>query len=219
MIKLSKGAQPASLAANAKTWRDKVLAHHRANTELPATLASNYNQEDVKSALTQETHGKCMYCESKIAHITYAHIEHYKPKRKGRFPELTFDWSNLGLACPVCNGNKSDTFDATAPFVNPYVDEPTTHFRAEGPFVRPVPGDARAEITETELKLNRAELVERRQERLTNLWRLIRCYNLEKNETLKRGLWQQVKAEIQKSTEYSFVAAKHAALFFPETGN
>jgi hypothetical protein len=100
-----------------------------------------------------------------------------------------------------------------APFINPYVDTPATHFRAEGPFVRPVPGDARAEITELELQLNRPELIERRQERLKNLWRLIRCYNTEGNNTLKAALLEQIKTEIRENTEYSFVAARHAQLF------
>jgi hypothetical protein len=154
-----------------------------------------------------------MYCESKIAHVTYAHIEHYKPKAQGLFPELTFEWTNLGLACPRCNQAKADKFDRAAPFINPYIDIPATHFRAEGPFVRPVPGDARAEITELELSLNRPELVERRQERLTNIWRLIRCYRLEANATLKAAMFDQIRNEIHAATEYSFVAAKHAELF------
>jgi 5-methylcytosine-specific restriction endonuclease McrA len=215
MIKLSKGPQPASLAANAVAWRDELLGHLRAATPVPAALASRYNQEDVKFALEAETHGKCMYCESKIAHVTYAHIEHYKPKRSGMFPELTFEWTNLGLACPRCNNNKSDKFDVTAPFVNPYVDTPSTYFRAEGPFIRPVPGNARAELTELELALNRPELIERRQERLTNIWRLIRCYNVEVNNTLKAALLAQIKDEILEETEYSFFAATHAQLFIP----
>src|SRR5258706_1370724 len=96
MIKLTKGAIPASLVANAVTWRDQVLAHHQAGTPVPLALASNYNQDDVKSSLETETNGKCMYCESKIAHVTYAHIEHYKPKKQGMFPELTFEWTNSG---------------------------------------------------------------------------------------------------------------------------
>lgn len=215
MIKLTKGPQPASLTANATIWRDKLLAHIQNGTAVPDALASNYNQDDVKAALAAETQGKCMYCESKIAHVTFAHIEHYRPKAKTRFPELTFEWTNLGLACPRCNHNKLDKFDDTAPFVNPYADDPATHFRAEGPFVRPVPGDVRAELTELEIGLNRPELIERRQERLKALWNLIRCYNREPNNTLKAWLLAQIKSEIGSATEYSFVAGKHAALFIP----
>lgn len=213
MIRITKGAQPPSLAENAVVWRDELLGYHRAGTAVPPALSSRYNQDDVKAALEVETHGKCMYCESKIAHVTYAHIEHYKPKAQGRFPELSFEWTNLGLACPRCNQAKSDKFDTTAPFINPYVDTPPTHFRAEGPFVRPVPGDTRAELTELELELNRSELVERRQERLTNLRRLIRCFRVEGNAALKAALYEQIREETKDAAEYSFVATAHAALF------
>ncbi len=213
MIKLAKGAVPASLAAYASTWRNEILAHHAAGTDVPDALASNYNQDDVKTALETECHKKCMYCESKIAHVTFAHIEHYKPKKKGKFPELTFEWTNLGLACPRCNLAKHDKFDNAVPFINPYVDDPKAYFRAEGAFVRPVPGNTRAELTELEIELNRAELVERRQDRLKEMRRLIACYNREAHPRLKAALLQQIKDEVKESTEYSFVAATHAALF------
>lgn len=213
MIKLTKGAVPASLAANGTTWRNEILAHHAAGTDVPDALASNYNQGDVKSALETECHKKCMYCESKIAHVTFAHIEHYKPKKKSMFPELTFEWTNLGIACPRCNLAKHDKFDTAVPFINPYVDDPKVFFRAEGAFVRPVPGDTRAELTEFEIELNRAELVERRQDRLKDLRRLIACYNRETHPKLKAALLQQIKDEVKETSEYSFVASTHAALF------
>ncbi len=215
MIKLTKRAKPAVLAANAADWSAKLLKHIKNGTPIPDALATSYNQDEVKLALNTETHGKCMYCESKIAHVTYAHIEHYKPKKKTMFPELAFDWDNLGLACPKCNHNKLDKFDAGAPFINPYVDDPRNHFRAEGPFVHPVPGDARAEITELELELNRPELVERRDDRLKDLRRLIRCYNTTAVAALKAELLRQIKEEIRVVTEYSFVASHHAYLFIP----
>jgi 5-methylcytosine-specific restriction endonuclease McrA len=213
MIKIEKGEVPASLAANAVAWRDAVLAHHADGTHVPDALATNYNQADVKTALESECHKKCMYCESKIAHVTFAHIEHYKPKKRDRFPELTFEWTNLGLVCPRCNLAKLDKFDVAVPYINPYVDDPNAYFRAEGAFVRPVPGNARAELTELEIELNRVDLVERRQDRLKDLRRLVSCYNREVQPVLKAALLQQIKDEVKNKTEYSFVAAAHAALF------
>jgi energy-coupling factor transporter ATP-binding protein EcfA2 len=55
-------------------------------------------------ALIKETKGKCMYCESFISAVAPEHIEHYRPK--AIYPQLTFDWANLGLACPWCNIKK-----------------------------------------------------------------------------------------------------------------
>ena len=78
--------------------------------------------------------GKCAYCESRITHVDYGHIEHHVPKAgpNGR-PKRTFQWSNLLLACGRCNGseNKGDRFPTArqgGPIVNPCKDDPADHF-------------------------------------------------------------------------------------------
>ncbi|WP_239646742.1 retron system putative HNH endonuclease [Pseudomonas syringae] len=40
---------------------------------------------------------RCAYCEGAIFHE--GHIEHFRRKNPDHFPELTFSWSNLFLAC------------------------------------------------------------------------------------------------------------------------
>ncbi len=40
---------------------------------------------------------RCAYCESSIFHE--GHIEHFRRKNAGHFPEFTFEWTNLFLAC------------------------------------------------------------------------------------------------------------------------
>ncbi|HEV2478693.1 MAG TPA: hypothetical protein VGS79_03480 [Puia sp.] len=71
--------------------------------------------------------GKCAYCESHISHISYPHIEHYRPK--SRFPNLCFSWTNLLLGCAICNGKefKGDRFPGPAengPILNPVNENP-----------------------------------------------------------------------------------------------
>ena len=39
----------------------------------------------------------CAYCESMI--YTDGHIEHFRRKNSSHYPELTFEWTNLFLAC------------------------------------------------------------------------------------------------------------------------
>jgi uncharacterized protein (TIGR02646 family) len=87
----------------------------------------------VKNCLVNLFHGKCAYCESKITHVDYGHIEHYRPQSgpSGR-PDLTFEWSNLLLACGICNGSahKGAWFpeaDEGGPIVNPCEDDPGDH--------------------------------------------------------------------------------------------
>jgi uncharacterized protein (TIGR02646 family) len=77
-------------------------------------------------------HGKCAYCESKIVHIDYGHIEHFRPKSVYTFRRLVFDWNNLFLACAKCNGpeNKADRFPGKnegGPPINPCDDSPDEH--------------------------------------------------------------------------------------------
>lgn len=40
---------------------------------------------------------RCAYCEGQIFHE--GHIEHFRRKNNKHYPELTFDWHNLFLAC------------------------------------------------------------------------------------------------------------------------
>jgi uncharacterized protein (TIGR02646 family) len=94
---------------------------------------SKYKHKSIKAALVKMFCGKCAYCESKITHIEYGHIEHYRPKSgpEGR-PKLTFVWSNLLLACGICNGaeHKGDRFPTASqggPIVNPCNDDPVAH--------------------------------------------------------------------------------------------
>lgn len=58
-----------------------MIKLERPDCPYPAALeAGNYKHERNKLALKQASHDKCMYCECKISHIDFAHIEHIKPK-------------------------------------------------------------------------------------------------------------------------------------------
>jgi 5-methylcytosine-specific restriction endonuclease McrA len=204
MIKLTKGNEPAVLIANKAGWTAQLRALQNANQPVPKTLSTQYNQDEVKDALRAEGLSKCMYCESKVEHISDLHIEHIKPKAKDKFPDLTFEYDNLGLACPLCNRNKSDTFDLAVTFINPYIDEPSDHFVAIGVLVWAKPGDNRAKLTENEIELNRADLVEARGERLKTIRGLIESYHVENNLTVKASIKKQILKEVDRDKIYSF---------------
>lgn len=206
MIRLQKQAEPQVLAQNKAAWTQQLLIHLHNNQDIPKTLVNRYNHQEVKEALRNETHGKCMYCESPVLHVTFEHIEHIKPKAKDKYPDLTFEWTNLGLACPICNMNKGDDYPECTPFVNPYVDDPSNHFVALGPFVYHKPGDQRAELTETTIELNRPELIERRKERID----MIRLFSdkiaMVGEPILKKNLQEQIAIEVGEDKPYSFCA-------------
>ena len=214
MIKLQKLQKPETLNSQATHWTEQLMALVNAGQPIPSALQSRYKQPDVKAQLERETYGKCMYCESKIGHIAYEHIEHIKPKAVGRYPALTFDWNNLGLACPKCNGNKGDSYDEQVPYVNPYVDDPTDFLTAFGALIYHRLGNARGELTEKGLDLNRLQLIEQRKERLDAIRLLFDRHMAEQKPAMKELLRSEIEAELEKDKPYSYCAKSLFAQFF-----
>lgn len=97
MIKISRCACPKSLQG------DKPSA---------------YNTQSVVTTLHKMQLEKCCYCESFIPEKGHTKaVEHFHPKSV--FGALEREWSNLMLACALCNGIKSDRF----PFILSSSDE------------------------------------------------------------------------------------------------
>lgn len=93
---------------------------------------SKYRNQAVKNVLVAMFNGKCAYCESKIVHVSYGDIEHFRPKSRPEYRLLCFEWTNLLLSCSVCNGSefKGDRFPeilAGGPPVDPCVGDPQEH--------------------------------------------------------------------------------------------
>ena len=152
-------------------------------------------------------HGKCAYCESKITHVDYGHIEHYRPKSK--FPQLTFEWSNLLLACGMCNGTKykGEHFPESQEgglLVNPCKDMPTKHFTFDyDPTTQMASvygSTVRGETTEKLLGLNRDELRRHRSKRVRQLYCLAKLAKTDKEAKVL------LKEAIQADAEYAAFA-------------
>ena len=204
MIKLEKGAEPAILVRNAEQWTSTVAGKIEAG-EIPTKTEKNrYNHAEIKRALLAETHNKCAYCESKFRHVTYGDIEHVVPKSD--IPAKWFSWQNLTIACDVCNTNKSNKPVDKDSFIDPYVVDPEEHFWHVGSTVFPRPGSDAASLTERLLKLNRAELLERRSERLKNLMRILESVKRTTNPQLKQILWEEFCSESESHNEYAALA-------------
>jgi hypothetical protein len=89
--------------------------------------AGIYAHETVKAALKECQHDKCAFCESKVSHIAYGDVEHFRPK-KGYLQEdgdelqrpgyywLAYEWTNLLFCCQICNQrHKRNLFPLTDP--------------------------------------------------------------------------------------------------------
>ncbi len=218
MIKLTKGPEPDVLVRLGPEWTATLL--DRALAGVPATEAERgrYRHTDIKEALKAETFGKCAYCESKLLHISYGDIEHIVPKSVR--PEFAFTWENLTLACDICNTNKGHQFGNHDDLVDPYVVDPATEFLFLGPLVLPVPGDDSALKTEMTLKLNRAELVERRTEHIQKLRMeieaLARIVDADLREVVRRDI---IERGTESAREYAGTARAALQVFLARIGD
>ena len=123
--------------------------------------SSIYGAKSVKNALIQAQHDKCCFCESKISHISYGDVEHFRPKggwiqdsgdnlTQPGYYWLAYDWSNLFLSCQICNqrhkknlfplqdplkraqSHHADIDDEDPLFINPTDDNPEELYRFPG---------------------------------------------------------------------------------------
>ncbi len=170
----------------------------------PTVLQSNYKHTDIKKAIKDDSFDKCIYCESKVSHVYFGDVEHMKPKSK--FPELEFDWDNLGYVCRKCNSEKSDKWDNQYPFINPYTEDPLNFLCVVGHFIYHLAGNKRGEITRKEINLNRPELIEMRKERIDAIMTLADRYSIEISATLKNILLKEIKKELADDKPYSACA-------------
>ena len=150
-----------------------------------------YGAKSVKNALIKAQHGKCAFCESKITHIDFGDVEHFRPKGGTRQSDdepmslpgyywLAYVWENLFLACSLCNqrfkknffpladaGTRAqshhDDVSAEAPlFIDPARDAPEELIGFREEIAFPIDDDPRGRATIEALGLNRPELSERR---------------------------------------------------------
>lgn len=132
MIKVKRSAKPSILREKATEWTQKLLDAVDEPKE-KKKAEGKYRHKQIKEALVKMFHGKCAYCESMITHIDYGHIEHFRPKSLPAYRAFTFEWTNLLLACGVCNGSEQKGMKFPSeleggPFVNPCDEEPDDHF-------------------------------------------------------------------------------------------
>ena len=189
-----------------------------------------YGHDDVKEALIEIQNYKCCFCESKIGHISYGDVEHFRPKtgwvqneeeinRPGYY-WLAYQWDNLLLSCEICNRrNKknyfpllldsaralshNDDINLEKPvFINPVNEEAETLITFNEEIPKAVDDNQRGNETIRKLGLDRELLNEQRRHRL-NMIRDI--YNLAKlfPETLPQK--REVNLMIQKYYDSSLL--------------
>lgn len=203
MIKLEKLEEPELLKEKKEEWLKEYLTACQSNS-LTNTIQCRYKEKPIKAHIKKETFGKCAYCETKILSSSHGDVEHILPKSK--FSKLIFTWTNLTLACSVCNINKGDYYSDELPLINPYQNNPEDFLMAVGPLVFQIPANKIGETTVRRLNLNRMELVEVRKERIDSLMNLVTRYIEEDSKELKELLLDELKKEIGSEKKYVFIS-------------
>lgn len=169
--------------------------------------SSTYGAKSVKNTLIKAQHKKCCFCESKITHVSYGDVEHFRPKggtrqqagddlAKPGYYWLAYDWSNLFLSCTLCNQRyKRNLFPLVDPskrakshhddvsqesplFIDPSEDDPQEHIAFREEIAYPIDGSARGVTSIKSLGLNRPDLEERRRDKLDSVRRIVRIVDL-----------------------------------------
>lgn len=172
----------------------------------------NYKHPDNKAALASASNDKCMYCESKISHIDFAHVEHIKPKATDKYPELAYVWENLGYSCPKCNNKKSDKYHADTPYIDPYSEQPGEHLFPYGALYFQRNGSERGELTIRDTGLNRPALVEKRMSKIQDVEKALNSAFRTTNIALRQAAIAELKNEAMPDKEYSLCVSSFLQL-------
>jgi len=166
MIKLQKLPEPTRLAQNAAAWTSVLATKEAAGIAPTSAEKTRYRIPEIKAVLVQETSGKCAYCESKLQHIHHGDVEHIYPKSLDLL--RSFDWTNLTLACEICNQNKSNNDPNVNHIIDPYTVDPEEHLIFFGGLIFSK-GTVEGTSTRALLDLHRTELVEMRNDQVEKI--------------------------------------------------
>lgn len=143
---------------------------------------SVYSNKIWKEKLLDDQSNKCCFCESKVAHVGAADVEHFRPKGESKqsisasankpgYYWLAYEWDNLLIACKRCNSReKKSLFPLLNPderasptnknidreipiFINPSNEDPEDFITFKREYPKGIDDERRGEKTLTELNL------------------------------------------------------------------
>jgi len=144
-----------------------------------------------------------MYCESRVTDVYFGDVEHIHPK--DQFPELEYEWGNLGFVCAKCNNSKSNKWFDETPFIDPYSEDPNDAITALGQWLFSRPGSDRGRVTLHEIKLNRPDLLQNRLEKLDRIQEILDLMAKAPNDAVRNALSSRIEAELGPDAEYCLV--------------
>lgn len=209
MIKIDKSTKPQTLVAHEAEWRSSLL-REPLDSPVPKKYRDYYKRTDIKRSLIEESSGKCAYCERKILANQFGDVEHIIPISKDR--SLMFEWTNLVLACELCNSNKSNYAGQNGPIIDPVSEDPQIHIYFLGPSIQSK--DHKGRVTIDTLKLNRTTLMEQRNESITRICEFVAVFleQVQRDSTKLGELNYILEKECSSEKEFS-AAIRHAVTY------
>lgn len=233
MIRVERSDPPAVLARHGDEWNAEAIAAVEGGEEYE-WHKGRYGHAEVRRALDDMLHRKCAYCESRCRHVTWDHVEHYRPKKAVKengeirtpgYYWLGYTWKNLLLACPRCNQSKGSRFPVRgtrargptdslraegALLLDPVADEPADHlaFDTATGEVAPRAGSPRGDATIRTCGLDRQGLNDVRRARVDDLEMMEEGYALARRLGDRPGM-ERWFARMRDATDAS---AQYAAL-------
>jgi hypothetical protein len=201
MIKINKIDEPDELRDKQSVWSEEYVAE---TSEGRKQNRFHDRYRKFKSELFVETHDKCAYCESKFRESYFGDVEHIAPK--SLYPEKIYKWDNLTAACSICNNNKRANDSNDIPIINPVVDEPADYIQAFGPYLSYTAPGNKGEAAITIIDLNRAELLERRGEKLDSLTKLTDIAINSTDVIKKKIALLELAKQSSDESEYAFIS-------------
>ena len=227
MIRIEKPAEPPEVLRRRGIPATRELCE-RIDADPAAHESFEFNSEifghaEVKAALRAVQHDKCAFCESKITHVSPGDVEHFRPKAGYRqkpsdplarpgYYWLAYEWSNLLLACPICNQRfKENHFPLANParrvrshrddigrekprLIHPAIEEPGEFLDFREHIIYAIGGNLRGLATIEILGLDRIKISERRLDALNKLKALVTARKAFR--AIKRP-WRDIREAIQ----------------------
>lgn len=108
----AKQEQPKLLQENWGKWTKDYLEKLVKNPSYQFSWRNQKMYDELLQKLLTITNQHCAFCDSfPLGNRTIKPtVEHFKPKAKGKFPELAYKWDNLFPCCHYCQ-EKGDKFD------------------------------------------------------------------------------------------------------------
>ena len=240
MIKVDKPQNPPAILRNRgatetlkmKDLYDASPASYKNGTKKFEFDSGIYGAKSVKKSLLKAQNNKCCFCESKITHIAYGDVEHFRPKAGYRqehgdplgrpgYYWAAYDWSNLYASCQICNQRfKRNLFPLSNPterafdhhesieqevpvLIDPGKIDPENHIAFREEIAFPINDSDPGKETIRNIGINRDELSEVRRDYLEKMKVLAKVARNNPNLPERDEINKCLEKAMSKKSQYS----------------